>query len=89
MVLKEDIHRFISTTELFLSDIRGLRNTGLKKVNFFVGHLVYLKKLNLNLEKLYVFNFTGQFDACPMMMAVNTLPGSGTTWKKNFIFNRQ
>ena len=40
MVLKKDIHRFISTTELFLSDIRGLRNTGLKKVNFFVGHPV-------------------------------------------------
>ena len=38
--LKEDIHRFISSTELFLSDIRGLRYTGLKKVNFFVGHPV-------------------------------------------------
>ena len=42
MVLKEDIHRFISTTELFLSDISGLRNTGFKKVNFFVGHPVSL-----------------------------------------------
>ena len=40
MFLKEDIHRFISSTELFLSDIRGLRYTGLKKVNFFVGHPV-------------------------------------------------
>ena len=28
MVLKEDIHRFIFTTELFLSDIRGLRYSG-------------------------------------------------------------
>ena len=37
---KEDIHRLISSTELFLSDIRGLRYTGLKRVNFFVGHPV-------------------------------------------------
>ena len=41
--LKEDIHRFISSTELFLSDIRGLRYIGLKKVNFFVGHPVCVK----------------------------------------------
>ena len=40
--LKEDIHRFISSTKLFLSDMRGLRYTGLKKVNFFVGHPVHL-----------------------------------------------
>ena len=33
----------ISSTELFLGDIRGLRCTGLKKVNFFVGHPVYTK----------------------------------------------
>ena len=32
--LKEDIHRFISSTELFLNDIRGLRYPRLKKVNF-------------------------------------------------------
>ena len=38
--LKEDIHRFISSTELFMSNIRGLRYTGLKKVHFFVGHPV-------------------------------------------------
>ena len=40
MFLKEDIHRFIPSTEPFLSDIRGLRYTGLRKVNFFVGHPV-------------------------------------------------
>ena len=40
MFLKEDIHRFISSTEFFLRDIRGPRYTGLKKVNFFVGHPV-------------------------------------------------
>ena len=38
--LKKDIHRLISSTELFLSDIRGLRYTGFKKVNFFAGHPV-------------------------------------------------
>ena len=43
MFLKEDIHRFISGTELFLSNIRGLRYTGLKKVKFFfVGHPVHV-----------------------------------------------
>ena len=40
MFLKEDIYRFIFSTELFLSNIRGLRYTDLKKVNFFVGHPV-------------------------------------------------
>ena len=40
VLLKEDIHRFISSTELFLRDIRGLRYDDLKKVNFFVGHQV-------------------------------------------------
>ena len=40
VVLKRDIHRLISSTELYLNDIRGLRYTGLKKVNFFVGHPV-------------------------------------------------
>ena len=46
--LKEDIQRFLSSTELFLSDIRGLRYTDLKKVNFFVGHPVdYLNKVGL------------------------------------------
>ena len=40
MLLKEDIHRFISSIELFLRDIRGLRYADLKKVNFFVGHPV-------------------------------------------------
>ena len=38
--LKEDIKRFISSTELDLRDIRGLRYVDLKKVNFFVGHPV-------------------------------------------------
>ena len=40
MFLKEDIHRLIFSTELFLSDIRGLRYIGFKKVYFFVGHPV-------------------------------------------------
>ena len=40
VLLKEDIHRFISSIELFLRDIRGLRYVDLKKVNFFVGHPV-------------------------------------------------
>ena len=35
--LKEDIHRFISSTELLLSDIRGLRYTGFKKSKLFCG----------------------------------------------------
>ena len=38
--LKEDIKRFISSTELDLRDIWGLRYVDLKKVNFFVGHPV-------------------------------------------------
>ena len=42
MFLKEDIHRFISSAELFLSNIRGLRYTGLKKVNYFVELPVYI-----------------------------------------------
>ena len=44
VLLKEDIHRFISSIELFLRDIRGLRYADLKKVNFFAGHPVYTKK---------------------------------------------
>ena len=40
VLLEEDIHRFISSTELFLRDIRGLRYDDLKKVNLFVGHQV-------------------------------------------------
>ena len=44
MFLKEDIHRFISSAELFLSNIRGLKCTGLRMVNFFVGHPVVWKK---------------------------------------------
>ena len=40
VLLKEDIHRFISSIELFLRDIRGLRYADLKKVNFFAGHPV-------------------------------------------------
>ena len=52
--LKEDIHRFISSTELFLSDIRGLRYTGLKKVNLFVGHPVFTKLLTLIFQYLSV-----------------------------------
>ena len=38
--LKEDVQRFISSTELFLTDIRDLRYTDLERVNFFAGHLV-------------------------------------------------
>ena len=40
VLFKEDIHRFISSIELFLRDIRGLRCADLKKVNFFAGHPV-------------------------------------------------
>ena len=40
VLLREDIHRFISSTELFLRNIRGLSYDDLKKVNFFVGHQV-------------------------------------------------
>ena len=40
--LEEVTLRFISSTDFFQSDIRGLRCTGLKKVNFVVGHLVPL-----------------------------------------------
>ena len=40
MLLKVDAHRFISSTELFLRDIRGLRYADLEKVNFFAGHPV-------------------------------------------------
>ena len=40
--LKEDIHRYISSTKPILSDIKGLRYADLKRVNFFVGHPVYL-----------------------------------------------
>ena len=35
--LKEDNNKFISSTELFLSDIKGLRHTGLKKGKLFLG----------------------------------------------------
>ena len=38
VLLKEDIHKFISSTELFLMDIRGLRYADLK--TSFVGHPV-------------------------------------------------
>ena len=56
--LKEDIHIFISSTEIFLSDIRCLRCTGLKKVNFFVGHLVVVScDITVNLCKPYISNF--------------------------------
>ena len=44
VLLKEDIHRFISSIELFLRDIRGLRYADLKKVNFFAGHPVCVHK---------------------------------------------
>ena len=60
MVLKEDIHRFISTTELFLSDIRGLRNTGLKKVNFFVGHPVDFNAIIMQLENAFISKLIDQ-----------------------------
>ena len=46
MFLKEDTHRFIFNTELFLSDNRGLRYTGFKKINFFVGHPVAFKLIS-------------------------------------------
>ena len=36
----EEIKRLISSTELDLRDIRGLRYVDFKKVNFFVGHPV-------------------------------------------------
>ena len=42
VLFKEDIHRFISSIELFLRDIRGLRYADFKKVNSFVGHPVPL-----------------------------------------------
>ena len=42
VVLKKDIQRLISSTETLLSVIKGLKYTFLKKVNFFVGHLVSL-----------------------------------------------
>ena len=47
VLLKEDIHRFISSIELFLRDIRGLRYADLKKVNFFAGHPVLTFLLTL------------------------------------------
>ena len=53
--LKEDIHRFISSTELFLSNNRGLRYTGLKKVNFFVGHPVGKTVLSLAMLVLHIW----------------------------------
>ena len=41
MILRDDnIQRVISSTKLFMSDIRGLRYTASKKLNFFVGHPV-------------------------------------------------
>ena len=43
VLFKEDIHRFISSIELFMRDIRGLRYADLKKVNFFAGHPVSWK----------------------------------------------
>ena len=55
VLLKEDIHRFISSIELFLRDIRGLRYADLKKVNFFAGHPVgrfkFLSKIFLGHSK--------------------------------------
>ena len=38
--LEEDIQRLISSAELFPSNVRGLRYTDLKKVNFSLGNLV-------------------------------------------------
>ena len=46
VLLKEDIHRFISSIELFLRDIRGLRYADLKKVNFFAGHPVDSREIS-------------------------------------------
>ena len=40
VLLKEGIHKFISSTELLLMDIRGLRYANLKKINSYVGHPV-------------------------------------------------
>ena len=39
--MTEDIHSFISSTKLFLSNIRDVRYTAQIKVNFFVGHPVH------------------------------------------------
>ena len=53
-VLKKDIHGFIFSTELFLNVIRGLKYTGLQKVNFFVGHPVpntYWKEMRIPPDK--------------------------------------
>ena len=38
--MKTDINMFIFNTKFVLSDIRGPRYLNLKKVYFFVGHLV-------------------------------------------------
>ena len=48
VLLKEDIHRFISSIELFLRDIRGLRYADLKKGKFFCGTPGSLCKAKLN-----------------------------------------
>ena len=40
ILLKGDIHRFVSSIEQFLSDLRGPRNCRSNEVNFFVGHPV-------------------------------------------------
>ena len=54
VLFKEDIHRFISSIELFLRDIRGLRYADLKKVNYFAGHPVhyYVQSDNPHSHKL-------------------------------------
>ena len=68
--MNEDIHRFISSTELFLSDIKGLRYTGLKKVNFFVGHPVCdtmagsFVNFSLLVALTSIWSTTGTFNYC-------------------------
>ena len=61
MLLKEDIHRFISSTELFLRDIRGLRYDDLKKVNFFVGHPVHNDESRTSVD---VRTYLTKYDKC-------------------------
>ena len=75
--LKEDIHRFISSTELFLSDIGGLRNTGFKKVNFFVGHPVYITIFTISYFGLSLiislYFFLSHFISVPLGLSTSIL----------------
>ena len=46
ILLKGDIHRFVSNIEQFLSDLKGPRNCHSKEVNFSVGHPVSIAYSN-------------------------------------------